>query len=126
MKAAMTLLKIPMLIVPIFLVHIVVPIRLWDLLRFLYISGVTARVKPSTCSSSFDTKIQVFQERFIRARLICVGGDDDSCSPGSEFTFLAVWSETYIIHITGFRFSEGSFQLSVGCSPIHASDSGDI
>ena len=69
----------------------------------------------------------MFQERFIEEIfLTCVGGNDDSCSLGSEFIFEAVWTETYIVLITGYRFHEGQFQLSVGCSPIHASDSGDI
>ena len=68
----------------------------------------------------------MFQERFTEERVLtCVGGDDDSCGPWSITTFEAVWTETYIVLITGFRFFEGSFQILVRCSSIHESESSD-
>ena len=51
-----------------------------------------------------------------------MGGDDDSCGKQSEFTFEVVETESYIVLITGYGTYEGSFQLSMGCSPIPGTD----
>ena len=66
-------------------------------------------------------KIQVFEERFST----CVGEDDDSCCNDdddcgnqSKFTFEAVETETYIVHITGYGTNEWTFTLKVGLSCI--------
>ena len=91
--------------------------------KVFFISGVAARVRLLTCGSSFDTQIQVFQERITKERVLtCVGGDDDSCGKQSEFTFEVVETESYIVLITGYGTYEGSFQLSVWCSPIPGTD----
>ena len=86
-----------------------------------FISGGSASVTLSTCGSSFDTKIQVFRET-EEMFLICVGGNDDYCGLGTVTTFEAVSTETYRVLMTGYRYNEGSFQLSVECPII--SDSG--
>ena len=87
-----------------------------------FISGVSASVTLSTCGgSSFDTKIQVFRET-EEMFLICVGGNDDYWGLGTVTTFEAVSTETYRVLMTGYRYNEGSFQLSVECSSISDSD----
>ena len=78
-------------------------------------------ITASTCGSSIDTKIQVYEGNC--SGLVCVGGNDDSNSCGSwslqsEYTFDSTDGATYFIYVYGYGSSDtGSFQLSLTCVP---------
>ena len=70
-----------------------------------------------TCNyeTDFDTKIQVFQDSILG---LCVAGNggDHNCGLRSCDTFNTVDTETYIVHVTVYEYSEGKFTLSVECA----------
>ena len=84
--------------------------------------GVEARVTLSLCgggnleSNMTDTIIHVFQDN---VEGICVGQNDDHDSCNNRYlsltTFDAVETEKYIVLVTGYDESEGTFTLSVEC-----------
>ncbi len=80
-------------------------------------------VTMDTCSSSFDTFLDVYTG-FSVGGLSPVASDDDACdSPnanGSRVTFNAVAGTTYRIRIRGFSGSEGTFTLNLVLTDVTA------
>ena len=84
-----------------------------------FISDIDARVTASLCGglnlSYFYTIIEVYQDS---VEGVCVGSNDDhsSCTSYQSFIkFDAVEREKYIVLVTGYDGSEGTFTLLVEC-----------
>ncbi len=80
-------------------------------------------VTMNTCSSSFDTVLDVYTG-FSVSGLSSVASDDDACdSPnasGSRVSFNAVSGTTYRIRVRGFFGSEGTFTLGLVLTDVTA------
>ena len=90
---------------------------------YRWTASFSGPVTMNTCSSSFDTVLDVYTG-FAVGGLSPVASDDDACtSPnanGSQVTFNAVAGTTYRIRIRGFSGSEGTFTLNLVLTDVTA------
>ena len=76
-------------------------------------TGTGQDITFSLCGSSYDTKIQVYSGDC--SDLICVDGNDDSCSTQSEVSITSVENESYFVYVFGWSSSVGDYTLDVSC-----------
>ncbi|MGB3525774.1 MAG: GEVED domain-containing protein, partial [Flavobacteriales bacterium] len=96
---------------------------------YLYTGGATDEaVTLSTCGqANFDTRISVFTGADCNS-LGCVSFADDNlgCAGGSsEMTFTALAGTSYWIAVHGAGAEEGSYQLTITCTPPCAAPAND-
>ncbi|MDA9846545.1 gliding motility-associated C-terminal domain-containing protein [Flavobacteriaceae bacterium] len=76
-------------------------------------TGTGQDITFSLCGSSYDTKIQVYTGDC--SDLICVDGNDDSCSTQSEVSITSTENESYFVYVFGWSSSVGDYTLEVSC-----------
>ena len=76
-------------------------------------TGTGQDITFSLCGSSYDTKSQVYTGDC--SDLICVDGNDDSCSTQSEVSITSVENESYFVYVFGWSSSVGDYTLDVSC-----------
>ncbi|MEO7081368.1 MAG: GEVED domain-containing protein, partial [Flavobacteriales bacterium] len=93
-----------------------------------YVATVDETVTLSTCgNATFDTRISIFAGLDCNT-LNCISMSDDQpgCSGGSSMASInAVAGNTYWIAVHGAGAQEGTYQLTVSCSPICAPPTND-
>jgi len=76
-------------------------------------TGTGQNITFSLCGSSYDTKIQVYSGDC--SDLVCVAGNDDSCSTQSEVSITSTENESYFVYVFGYSAAVGDFTLDVSC-----------
>ncbi|MBK6408756.1 MAG: fibronectin type III domain-containing protein [Flavobacteriales bacterium] len=96
---------------------------------FVYTAASDQAVTVSTCGQAgFDTRISVFSGADCN-NLTCLGMMDDSpgCPGGSStLTFNTVTNNSYWIAVSGSGAQEGSYSLSLICSPVCTPPGNDL
>ncbi|MBS1939827.1 MAG: hypothetical protein JST38_03005, partial [Bacteroidetes bacterium] len=96
---------------------------------FVYTATSDQAVSLSTCGTAdFDTRISVFSGADC-SNLSCLALNDDyqGCSGGSsQVTFNTINGNSYWIAVMGAGAAEGSYTLSVICSPICTPPANDV
>ena len=86
---------------------------------FLYTISVVSHKSATflTCNyeTEFDKKNQVFQDSIV-GNCVAGNGCDHNCGVKSCVIFNTVDTETYIVHVTVYEYSDGKFTLSVECA----------
>jgi hypothetical protein len=84
---------------------------------YLYTASCTGTVSLSTCGSSFDTVVAVF-DQCNGTQIACNDNDPVCTGGGSSLAFPSVMGTTYVVVIAGeFRSAEGPGLISVSCVP---------
>jgi hypothetical protein len=84
---------------------------------YTYTASCTGSATLSTCGSSYDTVLAVF-DQCNGVQLACNDNDPICTGGGSTLTFSTLMGSTYIVVIAGsFRSDEGPGFISVSCAP---------
>jgi hypothetical protein len=79
------------------------------------IVGTGGNITASLCTgTNYDSQIDVYTGDC--GSLVCVGGNDDGCSPASEYTWLSTLGTNYRIRVHGFNGQTGNFTLNITCA----------
>jgi hypothetical protein len=81
---------------------------------FSYVATATGPVTASTCGSSLDTTLEVFNGSGGCAAMVSLGCNDDTCGLQSSVTISATVGTTYFLRVGGFSGASGTFSLSIG------------
>ncbi|GAA4352157.1 hypothetical protein GCM10023185_11550 [Hymenobacter saemangeumensis] len=84
---------------------------------FYRFTGTGAQVNLQTCggTTNYDSKLFVFTGTC--GNYTCVTGDDDGCgTTASSVSFASVAGTQYLIYVSGWDRSEGTFTLTLNCA----------
>ncbi len=86
--------------------------------RWYKVVGNGQSMTVGLCTSSYDTKIDVYSGTC--GALVCVGYDDDACTTPNAAGSLETWSSvngtTYYIRVHGFSGATGTYTLTLDCT----------
>jgi hypothetical protein len=89
-------------------------------LWFSYTATASGQASASTCGSTLDTKIEVFDGACgALVSLVC---NDDACSFQSTASWAATAGTTYLVRVGGWNGSIGTFGLDMSVAPAVTND----
>jgi V8-like Glu-specific endopeptidase len=87
---------------------------------YRYVPSCTGNATFDLCSSSFDTKLAVYNGSACPGSASADGCNDDACGPGqglqSQVVHPVVAGNSYLVRIGGYQGATGSGTLSITCS----------
>jgi hypothetical protein len=82
---------------------------------FYVLAGTGNNVTADVCTSSYDTKMNIYSGSC--AALNCLNGNDDFCGFSSQVTFPTTIGVNYYIFINGYSATDiGTFTLHIACA----------
>ncbi len=88
---------------------------------YRYVATCDEYLHVSTCGSSFDTMIAVYDGTscpFGQSQLIACADDTAGCGTSSELSVPVAFGRTYFIRVGGKNGASGAGLLSIDCSPL--------
>ncbi len=86
---------------------------------YRYVPGCSGNATFSLCSSSYDTKLAVYNGSACPGSSSADGCNDDACGPGqglqSEVVHPVVAGNSYLVRIGGYQSATGAGTLSITC-----------
>jgi len=85
-------------------------------LYYCYEAACTGSLVASTCGSTFDTKMAIYDECNIPGNVPADDCDDDSCGLQSSITRSVTAGSRYLVRVGGYYEEEGTGQLNLTCT----------